>query len=243
MSRLVDGLVAAMPDVRLRTDDAVVGVLPHRHGWEVVGRRTSVHARALIVCAPPRDAAALLDHVRDTVAHNLGRIESTSVGIVLLTYGRNSFDEVPQSSGFIVSPQERTLLTACTWVSAKWPHLRTGEHVIARCSTGRSGDARAAALDDAELIDRVDGELRRMAGIRGGAVQARVVRWTHSMPQFRPGHGRLVEAVRETLPSSIVLAGAGYDGTGIHACIEHGRCAAASVLEQLQEATKMAESA
>src|SRR5664280_1774324 len=86
-----------------------------------------------------RVAAALLDHVRDTVAHNLGRIESTSVGIVLLTYGRNSFDEVPQSSGFIVSPQERTLLTACTWVSAKWPHLRTGEHVIARCSTGRSG--------------------------------------------------------------------------------------------------------
>lgn len=243
MSRLVDGLVAAMPDVRLRTDDAVVGVLPHRHGWEVVGRRTSVHARALIVCAPPRDAAALLDHVRDTVAHNLGRIESTSVGIVLLTYGRNSFDEVPQSSGFIVSPQERTLLTACTWVSAKWPHLGTGEHVIARCSTGRSGDARAAALDDAELIDRVDGELRRLAGIRGGAVQARVVRWTHSMPQFRPGHGRLVEAVRETLPSSIVLAGAGYDGTGIHACIEHGRSAATSVLEQLQEATKMAESA
>src|SRR5450759_477122 len=170
MSRLVDGLVAAMPDVRLRTDDAVVDVLPHRHGWEVVGRRTSVHARALIVCAPPRDAAALLDHVRDTVAHNLGRIESTSVGIVLLTYGRNSFDEVPQSSGFIVSPQERTLLTACTWVSAKWPHLRTGEHVIARCSTCRSGDARAAARDDAELIDRVDGELRRMAGIRGARV-------------------------------------------------------------------------
>jgi oxygen-dependent protoporphyrinogen oxidase len=53
------------------------------------------------------------------------------------------------------------------------------------------------------------------------------------LPQYAPGHLDRVAATRAALPATLALAGAGYDGVGIPACVRSGEAAADEVLKGL----------
>jgi oxygen-dependent protoporphyrinogen oxidase len=127
------------------------------------------------------------------------------------------------------------LITACTYLSRKWPHLsRTGSTFV-RASVGRFGDDRANALDDRELVARVAAEVRAVTGIEGEPTSHLVCRWPASFPQYRVHHLLRVTGIESAvrrLPA-VAVAGAAYRGVGIPACIASGRSAARAVLEAL----------
>jgi oxygen-dependent protoporphyrinogen oxidase len=58
-----------------------------------------------------------------------------------------------------------------------------------------------------------------------------VSRWGGALPQYPPGHVARVAALRAALPETIAVAGAGYDGVGIPACIGSGERAADRVAD------------
>ena len=128
---------------------------------------------------------------------------------------------------------EGRLLTACSFASAKWPHWAGPGDVVLRASAGRWGDERALGLSEAELGDRLHGELAAALELVGMPRVRRVVRWDRAFPQYRPGHLALVAraeaAMARDLPG-VTLAGAGYRGVGIAACVAQGRAAAHRVL-------------
>ncbi len=113
--------------------------------------------------------------------------------------------------------------------------------MVLRVSVGRDGDDRHTRLDDTELLNTVLAELSSLPPLRGlrepGAVTAwRVSRWERSLPQYRPGHGRLVERIEEALARElpgVFVTGAAYRGLGIPACIRQGNETAAAVVQHL----------
>ncbi|MBV9660433.1 MAG: protoporphyrinogen oxidase [Acidimicrobiales bacterium] len=160
-------------------------------------------------------------------ASELESIEGASVAIATLGYP--ALDLPDGVNGVLVPPSEGLLMTACSFGSAKWPHWANPGRTILRVSTGRAGDTRAFDLSDDQLVDRLADDVGRILGVRASPDTWRINRWPDAMPQYRVGHlermNRVTAALRRTHPG-VALAGSGYHGAGIPACIASGREAA-----------------
>jgi len=139
---------------------------------------------------------------------------------------------VPRSSSIDGRP---ALMTGCTYLGRKWPHLaRPGEELI-RVSVGRFGDQRHQDLDDDELRASVAGEPSRIIGVSGRPTDSLVTRWDQAFPQYRVGHLIRVAQVEQEVATleGMAVAGAALRGVGIPACIGSGRSAARAVLDSI----------
>ena len=127
-------------------------------------------------------------------------------------------------------------MTACSFATSKWAQLRDPERddVLLRASAGRHGDERHLDLDDAEPSStRLLADLDATIGVRGAPDEVRVNRWTASFPQYAPGHLDRIDAAEAALrpvAPNVVLAGAGYRGLGVPACVRQGNEAADRLL-------------
>ena len=202
----------------------------------VAGANDSVRADGIVVALPAWEAASVLEGPTPLGSGLLRKIPYASVAMLTMSYEESAVSEpLPEGSGFLVPPVEHRAVTACSWASAKWPHLGRPGEVLLRASVGRWGDGAALMLDDETLAKAVDRELASVLGLAGGPTATRVTRWNRAFPQFGVGHSDLVEeierAVRATGPA--VLAGAAYGGVGIPACIRSGYTAADRMLSRL----------
>src|SRR5207245_1670942 len=71
-------------------------------------------------------------------------------------------------------------------------------------------------------------ELAAILGLAGSPLWTRVFHWPRGLPRYKPGHAEHVAAVRERLARlpPLAIAGAGFDGAGVSACVRSGRAAA-----------------
>jgi protoporphyrinogen/coproporphyrinogen III oxidase len=204
--------------------------------WTIHTEGDAVEADGVVVAVPGPAAATLFRPHDKTLADTLGAVAYASVAIVTLRFPAGAVDRALDGTGFLVPAGGRhgdaPLVTACTWLSSKWPQLQRPGEVIVRASAGRYGDDRNASLTDDALVARCIAELGTMMGVRGTATEAVVTRWPGSFPQYTVGHRdrvAAVEAAAAALPSTAV-AGAALHGIGIPACIGSGRRAARAVL-------------
>jgi len=248
MSRLVAELAGALGsrqvEVRLQTPVKHLELRPAdgetwRHGdsgarWALHTPRGTVEADAVVIATPAGPAAHLLGAVDHSVASMLAAIDYADVTLVTLQVPEHGVGRPLEGTGFLVPAGGGRLVTACTWLSSKWPELRRPGDVLLRASTGRSGDDRPASLSDDEIVRRVLDELDPMMALHGAPTQAVVTRWVGAFPQYAVGHLERVTAIEEAmarLPGA-ALAGAVYRGVGIPACIASGRQAAGAVLRR-----------
>jgi protoporphyrinogen/coproporphyrinogen III oxidase len=250
VGQLTGALAAALGD-DLRTGAAVTGLEPAGGGgagsghWRlwVAGdgagdddatRRSAVEAGAVVLATPAYATARLLAGVAPDVANVLARIEHASVALVALAVPRAGVDGPLDGSGFLVPQSAGLALTACSWVTSKWPHLAVNPDLtVLRASVGRDGDDRALALDDDALVAAVLADLGTTMGLRAAPVEVRVSRWERSFPQPRPGHLPAVAALQAGLAEvapGVALAGSWVGGVGIPACIRGARAAAGRAL-------------
>ena len=70
-------------------------------------------------------------------------------------------------------------------------------------------------------------QLAEILGIRGEPLWSRVFYWNRGLPRYRARHAEQVAAVRHRLSRlpPLAIAGAGYDGAGVSACVQSGRAA------------------
>jgi oxygen-dependent protoporphyrinogen oxidase len=246
LSRLVDALASALAargaEVRLRTP---VEHLERRHapgepdgrgqarpGWALRTSTETVESDAVVIATPATAAAALLDPVDHTLAAMLAMVEYSDVTLVTMQLPSTSVERPLEGTGFLVPAGTGCLVTACTWLTSKWPELQRPGDVLLRASAGRFGDDRASAMSDDEIVARVLQELGPVLGLRARATEAVVTRWTDAFPQYAVGHVEGVRSIEEAaahLPR-LALAGAALHGVGIPACIASGRRAAGAVL-------------
>lgn len=246
VNRLAEVLVAR--GVTVRTQCAVDrldrGDLPGP-AWVLHTPEGPLPADGVVLAVPAGPAAGLLAPHDAETATLLRGIDHASVALVTLAYPDDAVPGDLVGTGLLVprgtpapaavGGDSPLLVTACSYLSAKWPHLsRPGEFLL-RASVGRWGDDQATALDDNELVARVTAELRVLLDIEGGPTSALVTRWPDAFPQYRVHHPLRVtgiEAAVQRLPA-LALAGAAYRGVGIPACIASGRAGAHAVLQAL----------
>jgi oxygen-dependent protoporphyrinogen oxidase len=247
MGALIDHLAARL---RERGVDIGTGVLVEQLGrlgdrsWTAETSDGPVVGDGVVLAVPAGRAAELLaPHDPDAAA--LERtIEYGSVAVVTLAYPAEG-TSLPAGTGFLVprhtpSPLAAAdggdlLLTAGTFLDAKWPHLKRPDTVLVRASVGRFGDQRAGEMADHELVNQVTAELAAVLALSSAPIETMVVRWPQAFPQYRVGHLLRVsgiEAAVKRLPA-VAVAGASYRGVGVPACIASGREAARSVLAAL----------
>jgi oxygen-dependent protoporphyrinogen oxidase len=205
--------------------------------------RYRIGADAAVLACPAWASAGLLTDIAPDVATTLRDIDHASVALVTLAFEDASIGRALDGTGLLVPKPEQRTVTAASWGSTKWPHWKRPGQSIIRASAGRDGDERALDLDDDALVDAILADLRRLMAVRSEPTQVRVSRWPRSFPQYRPGHMARVDAADGILAArapQLALAGAGYRGLGIPACIRQGQEAARAVMTRLRADTARA---
>jgi protoporphyrinogen/coproporphyrinogen III oxidase len=249
MASLPDVLASALRarGVEVLTSQAVEGLeLDSGKGWSITTTTHTVDADGVVLAVPSGIAGKLLAEIDEGLAELLAGVKWSSVVLVTLQLDSESLIRPLEGSGFLVPAVGQGLVTACTFLSTKWPHLAREGEALVRASAGRYGNERATALGDEELVAEVLGELERMLGHVGrmdafGGIagfgslgqprEVVVTRYPDSFPQYLVGHLDRVaamEAAAASLPG-LALAGASYRGIGVPACVASGRKAARQV--------------
>lgn len=194
----------------------------------------------VVLAVPAPTAGRLLAPLAPVAAAMLTAVDYASVAVVTMSIPTRALGKPLSGTGFLVPRTtningQAPLITGCTYLSRKWPHLaRPGDHLI-RVSTGRFGDTRPSQLDDDELAGSVFGELERVLDIHGAPGDSMVTRWENAFPQYPVGHLTDVAAIHASVSNlpGVAVAGAAYHGVGIPACVGSGRTAARQILDSL----------
>jgi oxygen-dependent protoporphyrinogen oxidase len=233
MSSLIDALIADMDEVDVRTGVHVESL--HRIEGNHVVRTTAgdIEADAVIAAVPASVAADLLRDVDTELCEDLRRIRYAPAVVATLVYPSGAGTPPAEGSGMLVPSTEGRLLTACAWFSEKWAHAKPEDGgLILRCFVGRG---EALELPDDELVAAIAVELRKALALGGPPVDSIVTRWPVALPVYRVGHLDLIDRIerRLTRHDGIVVAGAGYRGSGLPDCIGQGERAADHTIDRL----------
>jgi protoporphyrinogen/coproporphyrinogen III oxidase len=201
-------------------------------GYRVHARGEPLTADAVVLAVPAFEASRALAAVSAAAAAELAAIPYGSTAAVFLVYPKG---ELPDGTGFVVPLGERTM-TACTFLSAKWPREEHAGRVILRCFVGSAGRERDLECSDDDLVQAVAGEAEQALELTGPPSAWRVVRWPRAMPQYEVGHLERVERIDDALAATpgLFVTGSAYRGVGIADCVRQGDEAAQRVLSHLR---------
>jgi oxygen-dependent protoporphyrinogen oxidase len=224
-------LVTALAEgLTVKLNATVRQLTPVGPGWTLTVGSTrdaeQVSADAVVLAVPAAPAARLL------VSEDAAALDYASIALVTLALPSGT--RLPELSGFLVPATEGLSIKAATFFSTKWS--RPDGPVMVRASIGRYGDTEVLQRDDAALTALARAELARVIDAAlPEPVASAVYRWGGGLPQYGVGHLDRVARVRSSLPATIAVAGAAYDGVGIAACVRSGDAAADSIWPSLGE--------
>ena len=242
MDHLTDALAEALPrspllgvPVRSVGPDRTVVIDPNSAGSRSGGGQDPANfaergADAVVIACPAGPAAGIVRGLSADAADGLASIAYASVIMATMAYDRSAVADPLDGSGFLVPRGGLGLMTACSWASSKWAHLTDDRRVLLRVSAGRSGDDRAFALTDEELVATLHAELTDPLGLSDPPTEVRVTRYPEAFPQYGADHVATIAAIRSELgPHRVALTGAATRGVGLASCIADARDTAALV--------------
>lgn len=208
MGRLVEALVDDLEGVEVRRGAPAEAIEGSAGAYVVRAAGAGVEADAVVVAVPAPAARPLLLSLPE------GFGSFTSSAVIHLRYPEGALGRPLDAAGYVAA--DPGLVRACSWVSAKWPHLEeAGPHLRAVVSEPQ-------IEDDEELVSAGIEEVGRVMRASAAPEATRVLRWDRALPRYAPGHGETVARLREALPPSIQLAGSSYDGVGVPDCVASG---------------------
>ena len=219
-------LVGALGDrvvAGLRFTQGVTGIAAARAGWRVALTGGSAHeAEGLILALPAYSAGRWLEQLGVVGARALAEVVYAPSVTVSLAYRADQIGRPLEGTGFVGG----TSLRACTYASSKFAGRAPDGHVLLRAFL---------APADGDPGQLAHAELSGILGIRGAPLWSRAFHWTRGLPRYRAHHAAHLASVRDRLTrlAPLAIAGAGYDGAGVSACVRSGRDAARLVLGRL----------
>ena len=231
MRVLVDALADSL-DGNITTGVGVsqVGELPDRRVQLTLTNGKTVSAPAVILACPAPAAAQIVADGWPDASADLAAIPLVSVTLITLAYPAGTVDVPSELSGFVVPRTASLKITACSYATQKWPHLG-GDVELLRVSVGHGRDQVTPALPDDELVALVRADIETAIGLSAEPTDVRISRWDRAFPQYVVGHtDRLHQIEGQLNPDGVFIAGMGYRGIGIPACIDQGRSAAVEAI-------------
>lgn len=239
MQTLIDELSLRLPPASVQLGVKVTSLQLDRSsgGWAVgTESGVSLHADAVCVAIPTYAAAQLLQETDGKLSHELESISYASTATVNLAYRRGDILHPLDGFGFVVPFIEKRSLIACTFSSIKFPGRAPGGFALLRAFVGGALQPDMFALDEAQVLQRVQADLLELLGIEKAPVFSEVTRWPRSMPQYEIGHLDRVQRIDNQLTQlpTLKLAGNAFRGAGIPDCIRSGEKAATELTSLIQ---------
>jgi len=240
---LVSALEAKLPSGSVRLGASVRELLagPAGRAQLRIGAGPPLEVDGVVLALAAPGAADVLSTISPQMSSQLRRQEYSSVATVALAYSDAAFPKGLTGSGFLVPRSPRRVVTACTFLDRKWPHLRQDGLTLLRVSAGSLGEEWVLGLDDTTLVSSVHKTLRTMLGVSELPRAARVQRWQPALPQYRAGHVAWRESLQEqalALPVPAVLTGAAYLGVGLAACLREGAAAGQRLWDAVERSAR-----
>jgi protoporphyrinogen oxidase len=232
VERLEEDLDGRSPEVQVRLGAAVERV--ERAGAALrlrLGSGATIETGAAVIATPAPEAARLVASIAPEAAAQLARIPYLDLAVVNLVYPGRPWPL--EGSGFLVAEEDRRLISGCTWLSSKWPHLRSPGRTAVRATVGGSGRREWMRLDDSALVARVHRELVLALGPAPPPELTQVTRWRGAVPDPRCLDPGCADRAQAALPPDLALAAGGYRGGGISSCIATAAEAAGRVRARL----------
>lgn len=238
---MIEALISHLENTTFVTHASVTGLRrvagkPRPYELELDGG-TVIDADCVVLATPAYTAAEILTNSSPSAASILATIPYVSTATVSLVYDSSSLHHPLDGSGFVVAPMEKRRITACTWVSSKWPTHSSPLGLLLRSFVGRAGDEEILQNNDDEICEIVQSELESILGVSTKPLLKRVYRFDRALPQYNLGHReKLVklDAELNSLPG-IFLTGSAYRGVGLPDCIKQGELTAIKIMRFLKE--------
>jgi oxygen-dependent protoporphyrinogen oxidase len=202
--------------------------------WTVVLENGEfVEADAVCLAVPSFVASFLLQNTAPKLSSQLSQINFASTATINFGFRRSDIGHKLEGFGFVVPFIEKRSLIACTFSSVKFAGRAPQDHVLLRAFVGGALQPEMLNLENEELVNRVESDLRGLLRVTAKPLFVEVSRWTNAMPQYEVGHlDRVsnIDLLVSQLPG-LALAGNSYQGAGIPDCIKSGERAAEALLE------------
>jgi protoporphyrinogen/coproporphyrinogen III oxidase len=221
MSTLVNALEAALPPATVRYNTAAA----------------AMPDAPVIIAAPAYVAAALLEPIDRDAAALCARVPYVSTASVALAWPRRAVPHPLDGTGFVVARRHSDVrITACTWVSSKWPDRAPKDTALLRAFIGGAHDPDVVDLSDDEIVTIARRDLGAVMGITAAPSLARVYRWRRMGAQHTVGHlARVEEIERRLVPRGIFVAGSGFRSVGIPDCVADAQRVAVAAAQFLKK--------
>jgi protoporphyrinogen oxidase len=232
MGELIEALVAHVGS-RIHAPLGISGITPSSRGWRLaVTGGTGVEADAVVLAIPAFAAGRLLEQVGVLHARELGAVTYMPSVTVSLAYRADQLARPLQGTGFVVPESvggqhaAPLQIRACTYASQKFPGRAPEGHMLLRAFLDSSAD---------DPAKHAHAELASILNLSGDPLWSRTFHWTKGIPRYPRRHAEHVASVRERLARlpPLAIAGAGYDGAGVSACVKSGREAGRQILRRL----------
>ena len=239
MQTLVDELSLRLPRASVQLNAKVTSLQLDRtsEGWLVnTESGVSISADAVCLALPTYVAAQLLQETDSKLSEELESISYASTATVNLAYKLEDITHPLDGFGFVVPFIEKRSLIACTFSSIKFPGRAPNGFVLLRAFVGGALQPDMFALDEVQMLQRVQADLLELLGIEKAPLFSEVTRWPRSMPQYEIGHLDRVQRIDNHLSRlpTLKLAGNAYRGAGIPDCIRSGEQAAEALASYLE---------
>src|SRR5205823_11316810 len=132
-------LVEAIGPDRIHVGSPVTQIAPNgARSWVIAGGRR-FEADAVVVATPAFEAASIVRPIGASAADELAVIPYASSAVTILVYPPGTAERLPAGTGFVVAdrppgtgPAPGLGITACTWLSRKWPEDSFGDRAVVR---------------------------------------------------------------------------------------------------------------
>ena len=220
MEELIAALAERLP---LALGQGVSGIAPGDKAWRVWATEDlSYDGDALVLAVPTYAASRWLKQIGVQGADKLDEVVYASSSTVSLAYRAEQIGRPLEGTGFVATPP----LRACTYASSKYGGRAPDGHVLLRAFLAPTRE---------DFATLAHAQLAAILNIRGEPLWSRVFHWTRGLPRYPERYALHLTALRDRFArlAPVAVAGAGYDGAGVSACVRSGRDAARVVLGRL----------
>lgn len=241
LESIIEGLVKHMPEnVRLFTSHEVSQLELDKsraiYTLELTNSgsrdKQSYQADKVILTTPPQAYKNWFKG--DTIIEKVAHMSQSSCAIAIMAFPKDSFDAPLEGTGFVITRKTDTPLTACTYISKKWPQTTPQDKVVLRVFLGKAGDSTVDTLSDEELKVLALTEIQKIMGFTVKPLWIELTRLKKSMPQYVVGHRTLVEEVRNHVKKQyphLHLIGTPFDGVGMPDGVKQAKALVDSLME------------
>ena len=217
LESLVDALVEQMPkNVSLHTSTEVLEASYTDKLYTVQTQNGTDSYDRLVITTPPKAYEKFF--VGDKKFEDLRHMEQSSCAIVIMSLPKSAFTKPLQGTGFVITRSTETPLTACTYISSKWPQTTPQDKVVLRVFLGKPTDSTVDTHSEEELCELALSEIQKILGFAGNPEWMEVVRLQKSMPQYEVGHKERVATLMKHVAehySGLALIGTPFKGVGM----------------------------